>query len=551
MGVMAVVNFRDCIHPREYSRLAIALIFALPVTLLALAAVLLTFGILLIFVGLILLFVWIGFNVLYANFVANSVRVSERNYPRLLDIREEMRDKIGVKKGKKIDIFVYQQGEFNTYLKRMFTRRAIFVNSELLDQGVSDDELRWLFGRFLGKMRSRQRLGVVGWMLTLAERLIVFNLFLLPFERATAYSGDRIALAAIGGDLNVALSAMNKLLVGRNLGYSVNPAGIVEQNHWVRASFFAFLARLPSNLPHTLPRYVDLIGFARQKYPDSYQRFVAQNPSFQSFDMPATTNPAPASKARPNPAATVDPLQDGSSDGWGWGLAPIFVLIAVGGVNALLNMTGVQAYTFRLSISLGVFLIAALAAILALRAMPRVRELSLGGGLMSLVAVLPAATLIGLIYILREPSLVGTLLSGDLDLDISRVSGDKFLLGQLVYTMLSFVFLETALRGVFIGGQLHSGNSPSTAIPLAAVLGAIADFCSSAFWGVPVLFAQLTDPWRDLDFSLVQSWLLGAAIILGIGLASGLLRMLTGRAWPSIVSVSLGGVAGALLIQLG
>jgi hypothetical protein len=279
-------EFRQYVHPRERSRLILAMVFAVPLILIVVAFVIASLGALLLLIGLGAGFVWIIMEVFYAKFVANAIRVSETNYPRLNDLLDEMKKQIGT--SKKVDVFVYQQGEFNAYFKRFFARRAIFVNSELLEQGVSDDELRWIIGRFIGRIRSRELKNVAGWILTVAKKLVVFNLFLMPYERATSYTGDRVALACIDGDVSTAVSAMNKLLVGRSLGYSVNPAGIVEQHRDVKGSFFAFLARLSSDMPHTLTRYVDLIGFAQQQFPQEFQKFVAENPSFQSISRTVT-----------------------------------------------------------------------------------------------------------------------------------------------------------------------------------------------------------------------------------------------------------------------
>lgn len=273
-------EFRECRHPRQSARFWLALVFAIILSLLALLAVVGTFGLLLIYALLIVFLVWIGVNIGYANFLANSVRVSSRNYPRLLGILEEMKERIAL--DKPVEMFVYQQGEFNAYFQRFFARRAIFLNSELLESGVSDDELRWLIGRFVGQVKARHKLGIWNWLIALAERLIIFNLFIYPFVRATAYTGDRIALASIDGDITTVISVMNKLLVGRGVGYSIDPAGILEQNRYVKRSFFAFLARIFQPLPHTLPRYVDIIGFAARRYPEKFMQFAAENPSFQA-----------------------------------------------------------------------------------------------------------------------------------------------------------------------------------------------------------------------------------------------------------------------------
>jgi hypothetical protein len=192
---------------------------------------------------------------------------------------------------------VYEQGNFNAFLmKFFFYRRAVFLNSELLEAGVTDDELRWLVGRFVGYLRARRQAGFWGWTIRAAQPLIVFTIFLLPYERALVYTGDRIALAIINGDIACAVAAMQKLLVGRQLGYSVNPNGLLDQHRKVKGSLFAFLARVGTAFPHTTARYVDLIGFAKERYPDQFQRFDAQNPGLpddlqQLTALPGATTP--------------------------------------------------------------------------------------------------------------------------------------------------------------------------------------------------------------------------------------------------------------------
>ena len=118
-------------------------------------------------------------------------------------------------------------------------------------------------------------------MITAAQYMLVFNFFIFPYVRALAYTGDRAGLAAINGNISVAVSAMNKLMVGRQLGYSVNPEGIVTQYRRIKGSLFAFLGRLVSPLPYMVARYVDLIGFSERRFPAAYDEFAAMNPAFQ------------------------------------------------------------------------------------------------------------------------------------------------------------------------------------------------------------------------------------------------------------------------------
>src|SRR5262249_9317374 len=144
--------------------------------------------------------------------------------------------------------------------------------------GVSDNEIRWIVGRFVGYLRARRQSGVLGWVIRAAQHLLIFNLFLLPYERAMVYTGDRLAVAAMDGDISSAISALQKLFVGRELGYSLNPEGIVEQQRAMKGSFFGFMARLSSGFPHMTSRYVDLIVFAKAFFPAQYAKFAAATP---------------------------------------------------------------------------------------------------------------------------------------------------------------------------------------------------------------------------------------------------------------------------------
>lgn len=269
-------------HPLQRRRFALALFFAL--ILFPLIGAALVAGTVVLVVPLFAFLLWLSGRVLFAYFVGNSILVSELNYPRIHGIGEELRTIIGYKKT--VSIFVYEQGNFNAFLlKFFFYRRAVFLNSELLEAGVTDDELRWVIGRFIGYLRARRQAGFWGWTIRAAEHLVIFNLFLLPYERALVYSGDRIAMAVINGDISSAVSAMQKLLVGRQLGYSVNPSGLVDQHRLVKGSFFAFLARMWQVFPHMTARYVDLIDFAKQRYPEQFARFEAENPGLP-VDLP-------------------------------------------------------------------------------------------------------------------------------------------------------------------------------------------------------------------------------------------------------------------------
>jgi len=271
---MSNETFYGYMYPRQNRRFYLALVCS--IVLLPLVAVGLILGTVFFVVPLAALVVWIGMRVFFAYMLGNSVLVSAQNYPRIFTITEEIKAKLGY--AKPIYVFVYEQGTFNAYMRHFFLRRAIFLNSELLQNGVSDPEIRWLIGRFVGYMRTRKQAGFLGWVIRAAQKLLVFNFFILPYERAMVYTGDRLALAEIGGDVVSAISAMQKLLVGRELGYSINPEGLIAQHRQIKGSLFGFLARVGQAFPHTTARYVDLMLFARAFFPEQFKVLESENP---------------------------------------------------------------------------------------------------------------------------------------------------------------------------------------------------------------------------------------------------------------------------------
>jgi hypothetical protein len=321
-GVMSSETFYGYMYPHQNRRYYLALVCS--IVLFPLIALGLILGTIVLIVPFVAFSLWLGMRVFFANMLGNSVLVSAENYPRVLAMADEVKAKLGYTKP--IYIFVYENGSFNAYMRHLFFRRAIFLNSQLLHSGVSDREIRWIVGRFVGYMRARKQAGFLGWVIRAAQHLLIFNFFILPYERAMVYTGDRLALAEIDGDLSSAIAAMQKLLVGRELGYSINPEGLIAQHRQVKGSIFAFFARMSSGFPHTTARYVDLVLFARAFFPEQFKAFEAANPG-----LPADL----AQLGLPQQTESGDPRRPRAPWGWACACATLIGVLALGSMTAL------------------------------------------------------------------------------------------------------------------------------------------------------------------------------------------------------------------------
>lgn len=459
---------------------------------------------------------------------------------------------------KQVHIFVYQQGEFNACFRRFFARRAIFVNSELLDTSVTDQELKWLIARFVGQVKVKHKLGPLAWVIAFAQRLLIFNLFILPYERATAYTGDRLALKTIDGDINAAITAFNKLLVGRELGYSIDPSGIIQQNRQVKGSFFAFLARLGQPLPHTIPRYVDLIGFASRAFPTRFRQFAAENPSLQSLvtapgsltdlerDAPVRT--AAVSDQSPGATLTQTDLSSNSAY-WGWAMLPIGYIA----LNVFLSNLFYRLEWYNLSSTLNIALwlilvVALLVTLVAyLRRGPKTEPKSMVVGFV----LVPIVVALCLFHWLGRMDMA-TAVSAFQDLRVLDVEAfaygfERFVERETLQAVLTLGFVcisavlrEVCFRGFVVGGMVKNGAG----LLAISATSALLDVCIVLVTALVLSLVNLSEVFEyGLGFEFVVAPFIQAAPGLAtaacMGAALGLLRWYSGSVWPGVIISAL------------
>ena len=146
--------------------------------------------------------------------------------------------------------------------------------ADLLDQD-HQAELTYLIGRHIGQLKARhQRLTLIFLAISVVDSVKFLQLFLAPYLRATAKSGDQIG-AACCGDIQATAATMNRLLVGKELGPQLVIKGVLDQAAMVRRRWLPRLAQLFMSLPHATNRYLNLLAFFARVAPKEINEWRA------------------------------------------------------------------------------------------------------------------------------------------------------------------------------------------------------------------------------------------------------------------------------------
>ena len=197
----------------------------------------------------------------------NLVQVSAASFPEANNAINEAKEIFGY--NGKVEAYVYEEGSYNASILALLNTKTLLLSSELMKEENEKDEIRFIVGRFVGALAAKHfRFGWLQFLINSVEKLIIFNIFLYPYERATALSGDRMGLHMIGGNTKIAVTSMMKMVVGCDIANRVDVRAYVAQGTKYQGSFFSWLARALSTFPHHCTRVSELIAFAKERYPD-------------------------------------------------------------------------------------------------------------------------------------------------------------------------------------------------------------------------------------------------------------------------------------------
>ncbi len=270
------LDVSDLCHPTEESRFKLALATIAVVIIVLLTLVWYTPYLILV-IGSIILGAWFLSEILKAELISNSVKVSEDNFPQVNLLVNQIRDTLDYPEN--IDIYIVDKGEVNSILIKLFRMKVIILYSELLEDMIDDPnllQLTWIIARFVGHLKAKHlRFTYIRILIDSIEKFAIFNLLLYPYERATHYSGDQIGLA-VCHDLKPALIALDKLFVGNELAPKVQLSGLLLQYGAIHNNMFSRIIELPSSCPHNINRVANLLVFCMKRYPEIYEVMAAE-----------------------------------------------------------------------------------------------------------------------------------------------------------------------------------------------------------------------------------------------------------------------------------
>jgi hypothetical protein len=274
----AAPEIRPLLHPTETSRLVLALV-AMSVALLipiAVAVVAANAGVLGYLVGVVLVTtvtLWFGQQLLRARLLGRSVKVGPDTMPELQALLDGVRTTLDYHK--RIDVYVIDKAPAPIAMTSYLGTRIILIEgglvAELLKPGRSA-QLTFLIGRSMGALRAKHlRFDLLVLLLQTVDWFKYVSPFLRPWYRATVYSGDQIGMACCS-DIDAALEATSRLLVGKELAARLPPGNVLPQACLVQRNLLPRLVQLLAVEPHVTNRYANLICFSRYHDPALWER---------------------------------------------------------------------------------------------------------------------------------------------------------------------------------------------------------------------------------------------------------------------------------------
>lgn len=308
------LDTRALLHPSEHSRLLIALSASAVTFGFAAMYVYATSGwtmlaLVAVYVALFGGLVWLSLQVYRSRLLGGAVRVSEATLPELQSIFDEVRARLDYHEP--VDVYVMDKVDGGSVMTSYLGTRLIRIEGGLAAELLAAEhraELMFLIGRHIGQLKARhQRLVPILLVISMFDSLKFLQVFIAPYLRATAKSGDQIA-AACCGDIRATAGMMNRLLVGKELGPRLAVKGVLDQAATVRRRWLPRVAQLFMSEPHATNRYLNLLAFFARTSPREIRTWQASLDALTAARLSAVIEASPnrrAPRRRPSPVSML------------------------------------------------------------------------------------------------------------------------------------------------------------------------------------------------------------------------------------------------------
>ncbi len=210
--------------------------------------------------GLAALFLfWFVGKITKALLLMNLVEVNNKNFTELNLLINNA--KATLEYDKPISAYILSGSNMWIDILHRFNRKIFIIESSFLEDNLSSEVLKFAIMFHIARLKTKSEyFSIFTALINGSEKLKFFNIFFYPFERATVYTADRVAMLYCGG-IKYAQQALAREMIGTKLGLTVNFGRIAEQGIECRG-FFAWLARAFSPMPGYSHRFVELTKFA-------------------------------------------------------------------------------------------------------------------------------------------------------------------------------------------------------------------------------------------------------------------------------------------------
>ncbi|MBO4927603.1 MAG: M48 family metallopeptidase [Clostridiales bacterium] len=181
----------------------------------------------------------------YAQYRANSIRITEKNFPEIYEVVEDYARRLGMKNVPKVYL-TQENGLLNAFSTYILRRQYVVLLTDLFEVAYLEhhdlDSIKFIIGHEMAHIRLKHATFSYQMSILFANYLPIIGNAL---SRAREYSCDRVAQHLVGKS---GIEPMLALVVGKHLYKKVDVEDYVKHCHEVRG-FFVFIYNLMASHP--------------------------------------------------------------------------------------------------------------------------------------------------------------------------------------------------------------------------------------------------------------------------------------------------------------